>query len=957
MHNCRQFIKNILLLSALHACTILNAIAQLQPAYITRQNTDGLHSNSIYYLHVAKNGILYIAHTKGLSSYDGGAFKNYYNKDYPYTEVSNILELDNGEIYCKAFNNVLYKVEKDSLHHFLNQLNNSGFSPSACYQNTLISLSNDTIIFYNTTTKKVSKHLITEAVENTTVKDIVFTCNKEIDDTTVLIKVDKNYHIYKESKNNSLVGNVHFYKGEILIGKNKSVENTYLFSKKSNIIIKSLNKSLLNFFTTTDSTYWICTTNGLYYFNKNDTAVHYILPGINTTAVIKTVDNYYVVSTLGSGLIVIPDFQVNILPNTPPHISKIACANNQLLIGTNQGSIYQYNVQSYQQTSLFKSKSTQAVKHLFYDKANNNIIASAEDIFTNNENILIKGSLKDYAFANNAIVFATNAGIYVYANDIKNNWLNKFVDKQTILSKYIYKLNIFNEYVASLKYDNINDRYFINTYQGLFELNKNKVTYTQLADPKNCSVKDIYVWNGELLLATKDKGILKWNGTDYLSDKTHYPSNGILIKFEEYKNQLWLLGEENIFCYTNNKCIVYNNPFKNTLKNAINISVSENYLYVTNGDNIIQIPKKNTSDPQYNSNFILNSIKNNAGVISDYATMPYTQNDIVIQFSLINFSPNANVHIAYSINGQAPIHLQNNIREIYLNNLSPDNYNIQFFTVTDNIISNKPISQVTLTIQPPFYKSIWFTIFLISLSILAVFLIAKSILTNWKKKALQKETQMLLEKELDKSMLTSIKAQMNPHFLFNALNTIQSYIYSNDKQNASMYISKFSDLTRSILEMSNSETISLEEEIKSLRLYLELEKMRFEDSFDYFINIDSTLQKEQIKIPSMLVQPYIENAIKHGLLHKKTNRILNLNFTKENNVLIISIDDNGIGRKKSQELNKIKNRQHTSFAMDANKKRLEILKNNFAEINFEIIDKLSPLGEPLGTKVIIKLPI
>ncbi len=107
----------------------------------------------------------------------------------------------------------------------------------------------------------------------------------------------------------------------------------------------------------------------------------------------------------------------------------------------------------------------------------------------------------------------------------------------------------------------------------------------------------------------------------------------------------------------------------------------------------------------------------------------------------------------------------------------------------------------------------------------------------------------------------------------------------------------------------------------------------------------------------MLVQPYIENAIKHGLLHKKTNRELLITFNKENNYLIIVIDDNGIGRKRSEELNNIKNRQHTSFAMNANKKRIDILKNTYKEIDLQIIDKYSDLGEPSGTQVIIKLPL
>jgi LytS/YehU family sensor histidine kinase len=155
-------------------------------------------------------------------------------------------------------------------------------------------------------------------------------------------------------------------------------------------------------------------------------------------------------------------------------------------------------------------------------------------------------------------------------------------------------------------------------------------------------------------------------------------------------------------------------------------------------------------------------------------------------------------------------------------------------------------------------------------------------------------------------MLASIKSQMNPHFLFNALNTIQAYIYTNDKENASVYLGKFSELTRRILEMSNKDCVPLSEEIKSLSLYLELEKIRFEDLLHYTFEVDPALQPDFVYIPSMLIQPYVENAIKHGLLHKKDDRQLWIKFIKERDCLMVIIDDNGIGRKRSAQLKRLK---------------------------------------------------
>ena len=217
--------------------------------------------------------------------------------------------------------------------------------------------------------------------------------------------------------------------------------------------------------------------------------------------------------------------------------------------------------------------------------------------------------------------------------------------------------------------------------------------------------------------------------------------------------------------------------------------------------------------------------------------------------------------------------------------------------------------------------------------------------------------KMKLEQELQQSMLASIKSQMNPHFLFNALNTIQSYIYTNDKENASQYLGKFSTLTRMILDMSNKDIVTIAEEIKALQLYLELEQLRFEDKLKYTFNVDNNISTETTFIPSMLIQPYVENAIKHGLLHKKNDWFLSLHFTKANEGITIIIDDNGIGRKRSEELNKHKAKHHQSFATNANRKRLEILNRGLMQhIALEVIDKKDSYGNSLGTSVKLFIP-
>ncbi|VXC28015.1 conserved hypothetical protein [Flavobacterium sp. 9AF] len=197
---------------------------------------------------------------------------------------------------------------------------------------------------------------------------------------------------------------------------------------------------------------------------------------------------------------------------------------------------------------------------------------------------------------------------------------------------------------------------------------------------------------------------------------------------------------------------------------------------------------------------------------------------------------------------------------------------------------------------------------------------------------------------------------MNPHFFFNAINNIQSYIFTNETKEASLYLSKFSKLTRKILEFSDANWISLKEEIDALRLYLELQQMRFKDLY-FEITIDKISNIEQIKIPTMMFQPYVENAILHGLSHSLNPKQLNINFTIQKNILVTTITDNGIGRKKSEELNKNTINKPQSFATKANLERIQLLNKDQYKISVNYIDLQTEDKKSLGTQVIIKIEL
>ncbi|MBC7873621.1 MAG: histidine kinase [Ferruginibacter sp.] len=210
------------------------------------------------------------------------------------------------------------------------------------------------------------------------------------------------------------------------------------------------------------------------------------------------------------------------------------------------------------------------------------------------------------------------------------------------------------------------------------------------------------------------------------------------------------------------------------------------------------------------------------------------------------------------------------------------------------------------------------------------------------------------------SRLQSLRLQMNPHFLFNALNSIQQMILANEDIVATKYLSRFSKLLRAILVHSDKETITLKEELEILSLYIELESIRFKESFIYTISVDEAIETEEIRIPTLLVQPFVENAIWHGLMHKEGDRVLKVAFTEENDFIQCVIEDNGIGRKKAGEM-KITTGQgktHTSKGIEVSKERLRTLQTKDGkEGTIMIIDLADTNGLPIGTRVEINFPI
>lgn len=219
--------------------------------------------------------------------------------------------------------------------------------------------------------------------------------------------------------------------------------------------------------------------------------------------------------------------------------------------------------------------------------------------------------------------------------------------------------------------------------------------------------------------------------------------------------------------------------------------------------------------------------------------------------------------------------------------------------------------------------------------------------------AMQKKQLEIHNRELN---IRALSAQMNPHFLYNSLNSIQHFLTVNDKTSSLTYLSKFGKLIRQFIDYSDKGIIPLADELKLLKYYLELESLRFASMFRYDLKVEDELLLHNINVPLLLIQTHVENAILHGLLHKENDRQLNILFTQEREVMLCVIEDNGIGREASQRINKNKTAYHRSRGVSLSSQRLKLMYEDKGYENLINIIDLYSNNCPVGTRVELRIP-
>jgi ligand-binding sensor domain-containing protein len=359
-------------------------------------------------------------------------------------------------------------------------------------------------------------------------------------------------------------------------------------------------------------------------------------------------------------------------------------------------------------------------------------------------------------------------------------------------------------------------------------------------------------------------------------------------------------------------------------------------------------------------------IQGNGSILKDPLTqarelrLKYDENIFSIAFAGIHYSnPDANRHFFMLEGLDKQWRKGGEEKTGYYYNVSPGTYTFRIkASSSDGVWTEKAI---TIIVDPPWWRTWWaYGIY----ALLVIFGI--SAIVDYRSRHLRRELELrkkeqrLTELQQQKTELEmlALRAQMNPHFIFNSLNSINRFILENNKDEASVYLTKFSRLIRLILNNSQTELVALESELQSLNLYLELECLRFDEQFEYKITVDDSVDASMLHVPPLTIQPYAENAIWHGLMHKRSKGTLEIDLWIANNSLYCRIKDNGIGRIKAAELKNKSKSAYRSMGMRITSDRIALLKQqNAVQTSIQINDLVLADGNSAGTEIIIQLPV
>jgi ligand-binding sensor domain-containing protein/two-component sensor histidine kinase len=335
--------------------------------------------------------------------------------------------------------------------------------------------------------------------------------------------------------------------------------------------------------------------------------------------------------------------------------------------------------------------------------------------------------------------------------------------------------------------------------------------------------------------------------------------------------------------------------------------------------------------------------------------LSYRQNFISIEFKSLQYH-HEKIRYYYQLEGldEDWVNADGLLMAKYTN-LPPGFYTFKVRSVNAAGTFSANTTTLRINIKPAFWQTNWFRILVLLFTAALIYIYFRARIHYIKKEA---RRRTLVQQKMAQLEMKALRAQMNPHFIFNALNSIQTFMMKSETEQALAYLNRFARLIRSVLDNSQQNTIPISKEVSMLENYIELEKLRFADQFDYQITIDPAIDPDFTEILTMIIQPFIENAIWHGLLHKKEKGRLLLSFTKMQDRILCVIEDNGIGRERSAALKQASGYTHASRGLQITRDRLSLYNSRFnMDACFDMEDLFDDQGQPAGTRVNLWFPL
>ncbi|WP_461790291.1 sensor histidine kinase [Pedobacter sp.] len=933
------------------------------PYHYLIDKTSGLPSNSVYDIFQDKTGYIWFATDEGLCRYDGTKYTSF-SGDAQTSKAGSCIAQDRfGRIWYSNFDGYIYYVEAGRLHALHNK-KPSGYFKYGIDDNYLYIVAEKGVSVYDIETLQFIKCIA--------IKDSSISSASMIDDRFYVVgdflyEISDGKLVRKLPFVSKVAGNSVFpviiqkiAQGLVFISKNTSAHQLLNTDGK---LVRFKRPNAINFVqnvTVTADGLWLCNPKGACLVDKFEHYKSYF-SSFNISSVFKDRKNNYWFASVNKGVLLVPDF-TNKLIEMKSRPVKVRLDKDLLYISTEDDAIYQMDLKGNSVKLLHRGDSNHAINQLFVDRQTGHIIFSSNtfNVLSKQRKKIINARIaikevdkvdgKYFSFAASG-----SFGLFTVGDrSFKSNWDTLFKAQENTIHHFSQAALMSNVNAKSTSYNVVHKTIYYATNLGLYYVNlnaageiryknevlyiKNLVSYGENTFALSTDGKLYQISNKQRIVPVtlSDKYVIK--GAHRISK-----SNSLMI----------IYATSGLYAYDMATKLL--NKLSNSYQDfdVTDVVDAGGHLIMATSKGML-IDNKQSQKSNYLNQFLIEevTVNNRAVAKTELNQLSYRQHNVEIDYALLAFTPKEKSDIYYKLNDDKWLPLASQSGSLKLSSLSPGKYKVVFK------VDGLEVERVSFTINKPLWLSFWFISSLCGLLIIAGYLISKFKIEQNNRRNQLKLDRVSLENNLNQSKLKAIKSQMNPHFFYNALNTIQSFVLANEKKQAVNYLSKFANLTRTILEMSEKEEVSLAEEIRTIGFYLDIEKARFDNDFEYQIIELGIGNKEELKIPSMLLQPYLENAVKHGLLHKAGPKQLKITFENSNNQLIVRIDDNGIGRKKSIELNKIKQGTHKSFATEAIQSRIDLINENKKhKITVEYIDKIAANDQSMGTTVIIKFPL